>query len=104
VAQNLIRQNLGRAHREGDARILKVDARRLPKAELEASLVFLDPPYGKGFGEPALESARAQGWIAPGAVVVWEERSPQTPLAGFALIEHRRYGDSHLTFLEADRH
>ncbi|MBM1221916.1 16S rRNA (guanine(966)-N(2))-methyltransferase RsmD [Ponticoccus sp. SC2-23] len=102
VAQNLIRQNLRRAGRDEDARVLKVDVRSLPTAEEGADLVFLDPPYAKGLGAPALGVARAQGWIAPGAVVVWEERSPQPPPAGFSLIEHRRYGDAHLTFLKAD--
>ena len=102
VAQNLIRQNLRRADREADARLLKVDARALPEAEVPASLVFLDPPYGKALGAPSLSRARARGWIAPGAVIVWEERTPQPPPEGFALVEHRRYGDSLLTFLTTE--
>lgn len=101
VAQSLIRQNLRRAGREADARLIAADIRTLPQAETPAGLVFLDPPYGKGLGEPALTLARARGWIAPGALVVWEETGPQPPPEGFVLAEHRRYGDTHLTFLEA---
>jgi len=102
VAQGLIRQNLRRAGREADALLLPVDARTIPQADGEAALVFLDPPYGKALGASALAAARSRGWIAPGAVIVWEERSPQPPPEGFSLVEHRRYGESHLTFLKAD--
>jgi len=33
-------------------------------------------------------------------LIVWEEKSPQLAPEGFELIEHRRYGDTHITFLE----
>lgn len=64
-------------------------------------LVFLDPPYGKGLGERALASATAGGWLAPGAVVVWEEGSPPVPPEGFDLLDQRRYGDTVVTILKA---
>ena len=37
------------------------------------TLVFADPPYGKGLGEQATSAAIAGGWLAPGAVIVLEE-------------------------------
>ena len=37
------------------------------------SLVFLDPPYGKGLAEKALVSAREGGWLKPNALIVVEE-------------------------------
>jgi len=83
---------------EAPARILRVDATRLPPGEPH-DLVFLDPPYGKGLGEKALASALAQGWIAPGALVVWEENAPQEPPEGFDRLEDRRYGDTFITIL-----
>lgn len=103
VALRLLRENLGKARREKDARVIARDARRLPAIgadEASCSLVFLDPPYGKGLGAPALATALDGGWIAPGAVVVWEETARQDPPPGFALLEHRRYGETHLTLLE----
>ena len=48
---------------------------RLPDKSVD--LVFADPPYGKGLGARALASAVAGGWIAPGALIVWEESAPQ---------------------------
>ena len=100
VAQGLIRDNLARAGRMDDAEVVPRDATRLGPGRAHG-LVFLDPPYGKGLGGPALTSALAGGWIAPGAIVVCEERNPQVPPAGFALAEHRRYGQSHITILTA---
>lgn len=64
-------------------------------------LVFLDPPYGKALGERALASATAGGWLAPGAVVVWEEGAPPVPPEGFDLLDQRRYGDTVVTILKA---
>jgi 16S rRNA (guanine966-N2)-methyltransferase len=64
-------------------------------------LVFLDPPYGKGLGERALASATAGGWLAPGAVIVWEEGSPPVPPEGFEMLDQRRYGDTVVTILRA---
>ncbi|EAR49698.1 methyltransferase, putative, partial [Oceanicola granulosus HTCC2516] len=100
TAQRLIRDNLARARREADATLLGGDVRRLPPGA-PCGLVFLDPPYGKSLGAPALAAARQGGWIGAGAVVVWEEASPQEPPEGFALLDRRRYGDTHLTLLEA---
>jgi 16S rRNA (guanine966-N2)-methyltransferase len=82
---------------DAPARILRADATRLPPGEPH-DLVFLDPPYGQGMGERALTSARAQGWIAPGALVVWEEAAPQEAPEGFDKLEDRRYGDTWITF------
>ena len=82
--------------------ILRTDAARLPVAKDSANLVFLDPPYGKGLGEKALVSARSKGWIDQEALIVWEEAAPMMAPEGFALLDHRRYGDTHVTFLRAE--
>jgi 16S rRNA (guanine966-N2)-methyltransferase len=62
-------------------------------------VVFLDPPYGKAMGEVAL-SALAP-WLAPEALVVWEENTPPTPPAGFDQLDQRKYGDTLVTILKA---
>lgn len=99
-AQKLIRANIALLREEARARLIARDATRLPKNEDAGfDLVFLDPPYGKGLGEKALAAARAQGWIAAGAVVVWEENVLQPAPEGFALLDNRRFGDTHVTFL-----
>ncbi len=102
TAQRLLRDNIARARATPATRVIGQDATRLgPHDGPPATLVFLDPPYGADLGARALGAARAGGWIAPGALVVWEEAAPQTAPAGFALDSHRRYGATHVTLLTA---
>ena len=102
AAARLIRDNIARTRRTAQATLLTCDARRLPaNPGAPATLVFLDPPYAKGLGEAALAGARAGGWIAPHALILWEESSPMSAPDGFSLIEHRRYGDTVITLMSA---
>ncbi|SLN18922.1 Ribosomal RNA small subunit methyltransferase D [Roseivivax jejudonensis] len=101
AAQRLLRENLRALDLETSSRIIGRDATRLPPAEAAATLVFLDPPYGKDLGARALTAARAGGWLAPGTLVVWEEAAPQPAPEGFEALESRRYGDTHVTLLTA---
>lgn len=100
VAGRLIGDNLRRAGRAPDATLLAIEAARLPPAPAPATLIFLDPPYAQGLGAPALAAARAGGWLAPGALVVWEENAPQIAPPGFTLADRRRYGDTWITLLQ----
>ncbi len=100
-ALGLIRQNLKICGAENRATILRRDATRLGDNPGDPfNLVFLDPPYGKGLGEKALAAANAGGWLAPGALVVFEENAPASP-AGFTALDTRRYGDTHISLLRA---
>ncbi|WP_420857899.1 16S rRNA (guanine(966)-N(2))-methyltransferase RsmD [Marivivens marinus] len=99
VAQRLIRDNIAKLRRQADCTLLATAADRLPPAPTPCGLVFLDPPYGKGMGEKALTAAAQAGWIAGDALIVWEESSPQEAPDGFDMIETRRYGDTHISFL-----
>lgn len=101
VAQKLIRENIAKTRRSGDATLLTCAADRLPAATAPCDLLFLDPPYGKSLGLATLACAQTQGWLAPEALIVWEENAAQPAPAGFTLLDSRRYGDSHITLLEA---
>lgn len=101
MAGRLIRENIKLLGCADRARLITQNATRLPRAETACDLIFLDPPYGKDLGGKALASARALGWIAPGAWVIWEEQSPQDAPAGFDVMDTRRYGDTHITVLQA---
>ncbi len=100
VGQRLIAANIKLLRVAAQTALLKQDATRLGAAEAPCDLVFLDPPYGKGLGQAALAAAVRGGWLAEGALVVWEESGPQEAAEGFDLLQHRRYGDTHLTLLE----
>jgi 16S rRNA (guanine966-N2)-methyltransferase len=98
----LLKANVAKMKAEGEVRALRQDATRLPANPVAAfELVFLDPPYGKAFGEAALAGAFKGGWLSPGAVVVWEEGLPPAPPPGFVTFDQRRYGDTLVTLLRA---
>jgi 16S rRNA (guanine966-N2)-methyltransferase len=64
-------------------------------------LAFLDPPYAKGLGETALARLAEGGWLAPGAVVVFERGSgePDFEVDGFEKLDARDYGAARVWFL-----
>jgi 16S rRNA (guanine966-N2)-methyltransferase len=104
-ARALIRENVATLGLGGVTKIFRRDATKLGAAHpIEPfSLVFLDPPYGRGLAERALASARAGGWLAPNALVVVEEAADVAFAApeGFTEIERRRYDNTELVFLNA---
>jgi 16S rRNA (guanine966-N2)-methyltransferase len=81
-ARALLRENVAELGLGGVSRIFRRDATNLGAVQKLApfTLIFLDPPYGRGLAEKALASARDGSWIAPGALVVVEEAAN----AGFA--------------------
>ena len=102
TARALLRENIEKMRAMGVTKVYRRDATDLGANHgAPFTLVFLDPPYGMGLGARALRSARLGGWIAPDAVVVWEENAAQLPPEGFVLRDQRRYGDTHVTFLQA---
>jgi len=102
VALTLLRRNVALLRVEAQVEVIRRDATRLgPVRGAGYGLVFVDPPYGKGLGEAALLAAEIGGWLAPGAIVVWEEGVAALPPAGFALLDRRRYGATVVTILEA---
>ena len=103
-ARGAIRRNVEALHLTGTTKIWRRDATKLGPAGTMQSfdLVFLDPPYGKGLGVRALQSAEG-GWIREGAVAVLEERA-DTEVAlppGFEEIDTRVYGDTKLIVMRA---
>ena len=89
-----------RAH----AQALRADVLRPPKAGEPADIVLMDPPYGQGMAEPALEALAATGWIAAETIVVVElmAKEPFAPPTGFTVTDQRKYGKARLVFLGKD--
>jgi 16S rRNA (guanine966-N2)-methyltransferase len=99
----VLRANLERLNLSSQAAIISGDALR-PEAWKDrgfpARIVFADPPYRKGLASRFLESLAATEGLEPGTLVVIEHELELT-LAhpGFTVIDHRRYGDTAITFL-----
>src|ERR1700752_188893 len=74
-ARALLRNNVEALGLGGVTKIFRRDATDLgpaPPGE-PFSLVFLDPPYGKGLADKAFVSLLDGGWLVPGALLVVEE-------------------------------
>jgi 16S rRNA (guanine966-N2)-methyltransferase len=104
-ARALLRNNVEALGLGGVTKVYRRDAADLgPAHPMDPfSLVFLDPPYGKGLAEKALASLRDGGWLTAGALLVVEEakasevRVPE----GFEELERRVYDDTEFVFLRA---
>ncbi len=105
-SRGLIRRNVEALEATGVTKIFRRDATKLGEAGRfgQFGLVFADPPYGKGFGERALASARSGGWLADDAIMVFEEAADaeiELP-DGFAEIDRRSYGDTQVLFARTE--
>jgi 16S rRNA (guanine966-N2)-methyltransferase len=101
-ARGLIRGNIEALGLTGVTKVFRRDATALGEAGKYGAfdLVFMDPPYGRGLGERALASAVAGQWLAPGAVIVWEEQtSAAVPMpSGFEVLAQRAWGETQAVF------
>ena len=101
----LLRNNVEALALGGVTKVFRRDATNLgPAHPVEPfSVVFLDPPYGKGLAEKALTSLRAGGWLTPDALLVVEEAKAAAFKApeGFEELERRAYDDTEFVFLRA---
>lgn len=102
AARGLIRQNLD-ALGLGDAgRLFRRDATRMGSAASQEpySVAFCDPPYAQDLAGRALSSCAAGGWLAPGALVVVEEKAAAAFALpdGFSDLDRRRYAETEIIF------
>ncbi len=62
-------------------------------------IVFIDPPYRKDYGVPALQEIASRGLLTETGVAVYERDEPfEGELAGLERFDERRYGKAYLTF------
>ncbi|HYG27904.1 MAG TPA: 16S rRNA (guanine(966)-N(2))-methyltransferase RsmD [Caulobacteraceae bacterium] len=105
AARGAIRQNIEALHLFGRTRVHRRDATDLGQKPASDGapfdLAFLDPPYAKGLGEKALAGLAGGGWLAPGALVVFERGSGEVELAapGYEVLDARSYGAARVHFL-----
>lgn len=99
-----IRGNLRELGIADRASVLPIDAvaaaRQVPAAPWQ--LVFVDPPYASDLASRAVLALPSEA-LAPGAVVVIEHDrrgAPPEVLGSLLRTDHRRYGDTHISFFE----
>ncbi len=99
-ARALLRRNIEAFDVIGETKIYRRDATRLgPNRSGGFGFLFLDPPYHKGLGDDAVLSALDGGWLAPGAVIIHETHTDETPATEKRLstVDERRYGKCKVT-------
>ena len=105
TSRGLIRTNAETLGLTGRTKIYRRDATRLgPRASSAGpafDLVFIDPPYGKGFGERALADLLGGDWLSPHALVVLEEdKSADVPVPpGFVELDRRSYATTQVIIM-----
>lgn len=101
--RSLVRENMQTMGVAARARLFKRDATRIgDRGKMEPfTLAFLDPPYGKGLGERTLDALDKGDWLAPDALIVFEESSKadvSIPDA-YTQLDKRSMGEACLRFL-----
>jgi 16S rRNA (guanine966-N2)-methyltransferase len=84
--------------------ILPVAAKRgiaiLAEKGMAFNLIFIDPPYGKGLADKALDEIVNGRILAAGGIIVVEHSSREEIVSPQALVrsQQRRYGDTGVSF------
>ena len=102
AARRVLRDNIAALAPDGALKAVTrthpCDARTLGRrpADIGAAfdLAFLDPPYGEGLCEPALQGLAAGGWLRPGTLAVVERAAaePRPQAEPYALLDARTHG------------
>lgn len=98
--RGLLRSNIETFGLQGNSKVWRRDATKLgPIGQMQKfDIAFMDPPYGKGLGEGALEALRTGEWLADDALIIVEESKgnlPQNP-QGYDLLDERSFGDTEI--------
>jgi 16S rRNA (guanine966-N2)-methyltransferase len=82
--------------------VLLSDATNPPQAIASADLIFLDPPYGLGQVELALNALSNANWISKEAIIVAETgiKEDLSIIDGFIILDRRKYGKTAITFIQ----
>ena len=100
-ALEVIRRNLRALGAVREGLVIQGDATHPPPARAPVTVALLDPPYRSGLAAPALAALKAQGWLAPDALVSVELEKGEAfaAPAGFRVVDERSYGKAKLVFL-----
>jgi 16S rRNA (guanine966-N2)-methyltransferase len=104
AARAALAGNIEACSAQGITRVWKRDATDLGVMPATANgpfdMVFLDPPYAKGYDLAALKGL-AQGWLQAGSLVVLERGrgDPTVVPDGYEVLDSRTYGAAEVIFL-----
>lgn len=97
-ALDALRANVAALKAQADIRAQSVMALAPTKEPFD--LILIDPPYGTGAGQVALDRCRRLGWVADSAIISIETARNETiALAGFTIDAERIHGKAKVTLL-----
>lgn len=100
AALKALRANVGALAERGSATVQAASVMALGPARTTYDLVLLDPPYGTGAGQVALDRLRRLGWIGPQSWVSLETDGREgVAVSGLTIEAERRVGKAKLTLL-----
>lgn len=99
-ALRTIRDNIATLKAQGRCDVRGSSVMALGPARQPLDLVLLDPPYGSGAGEVAIDKLARLGWIGPSTWVSLETGVNEEPgVKGFTVEAERKVGKARITLL-----
>jgi 16S rRNA (guanine966-N2)-methyltransferase len=105
AALSVLRQNIETLELTDRVRVLALPVaaaiRKLAAQETQFSLIFLDPPYGRGLALSTLEALQNSVLLQPRARIVAEHSHREVlpeQVGRLVLLQSRRYGDTQVAF------
>lgn len=98
----VLKKNLAAVGEEDKCKITNLDYLScLSCAGDRYDLIFIDPPYAREFGIPALETISKRGLLTEDGVAIYErDRSFSGEVEGLTAFDERKYGKTYLTFFK----
>ncbi len=102
TAAGLVRHNIGLAGFEESAKIVLSDYLAfLDSCKGQFDIIFMDPPYNKGYIAPALDKISKRGLIGEGIIVIETEKDGETAEhPDFKVVRQAIYGKTVITVLK----
>ena len=101
---NLAKENIEMVGAGNEANFLIADSTKLKSCDEKhsmASLVFLDPPYGKDMITPTIDKLIKGNWLLPFCFFVIEtDKSESIAHQDLEILNEKKYGDTLITFAE----
>lgn len=98
AAIRALRVNIAALQVQAQADVRASSVMALGPAKAPLDLLLLDPPYGSGAGEVALDKLIRLGWVGPASWVSLETMFNETPnIRGLEAVADRKVGRARLT-------
>lgn len=98
TALRALRSNIANLHAQPQTDVRAGSVLALGPAKAPLDLVLLDPPYGTGAGQVALDKLNRLGWIGPATWISLETAYDEVPqVKGLEAVVDRKVGKARLT-------